>query len=60
MRKLPEEVRRLHRRLWYVRHYIPRVRSEPADDPAEIERRIAAMRLLKERGMMLRRGEDGP
>ena len=37
--------------------YVPHPRPDAADDPAEIESRIEAMRLLKERGMVLGREE---
>ncbi len=50
-----------YRRRYYEAHYVlhPRQECDPSPaERAEIEQRIAAMRLLKERGMMLRGKEE--
>ena len=54
LHKVPEdqttEKCRTRKHMWYVKthQYVPRERPEPADDPAEIEARIAHERRTKE------------
>ncbi len=48
-------------RRWYLQNYVPHPHEERNPTPEEareIERRTAAIRLLKERGMMLRGREE--
>ncbi len=56
-KRVRNAIERARDRRWHQKHYVRVVRPEPDDDPAEIERRTAAIRREK---MLLRAvGKEG-